>query len=404
MTEVTILILSIIISLIAGAFITIRQSKREKEKLNIKINDLQNDKVKLENEKSLLEAQSVMKQKHHEEQIDLIKQEKRDAASTIKEATNETIQPLVAKIIKDDEERKNYMEQKMIAVRAEQDEVEKIKKEIRAEKFKKEYEQKYSSYSRGKEGEKILKELLCQDLHLIEGETVKFQQNPGDISGIPDTIVFGPEDRKLFIDSKFPLIEFDNLHNASEEGDTELIKKLESEIGKKVKSRIDDLAKKKYHESKGSYPFTIMFLPSKALLHAAENCFEEDSKNNKNENRDFHRYCLDKKIRVFDPHDVWSKVEEIKHMWTIFQSDKNESEDRKFMDKWLNDSRIFYDQYFKFAKAFENTNKLFGETTKQIKNKFSEVAKGLSYSEVDKNSQKIINISNEIASRDSKKD
>ena len=31
MTEVTILILSIIISLIAGAFITIRQSKREKD-------------------------------------------------------------------------------------------------------------------------------------------------------------------------------------------------------------------------------------------------------------------------------------------------------------------------------------------------------------------------------------
>ena len=147
-----------------------------------------------------------------------------------------------------------------------------------------------------------------------------------------------------------------------------------------------------------------MFLPSKALLNAAENCFEQENKNNKNENRDFHRYCLDKKIRIFDPHDVWSKVEEIKHMWTIFQSDKNESEDRKFMDKWLNDSRIFYEQYFKFAKAFENTNKLFGETTKQIKNKFSEVAKGLSYSEVDKNSQKIINISNEIASRDSKKD
>ena len=124
----------------------------------------------------------------------------------------------------------------------------------------------------------------------------------------------------------------------------------------------------------------------------------------KNENRDFHRYCLDKKIRVFDPYDVWSKVEEIKHMWTIFQSDKNESEDRKFMDKWLNDSRIFYGQYNQFAKAFEKTNQLFGETTKQIKNKFSEVATGLSYSEVDKNSQKIINISNEIASRDSKKD
>ena len=95
-----------------------------------------------------------------------------------------------------------------------------------------------------------------------------------------------------------------------------------------------------------------MFLPSKALLHAAENCFEEDSKKTKNENRIF----IDTawiKIRVFDPYDVWSKVEEIKHMWTIFQSDKNESEDRKFMDKWLNDSRIFYGQYNQFAKAFE---------------------------------------------------
>ena len=51
MTEITILILSIIISLIAGAFIAIRQSKKEKEKLNIKINELQNDKV----EKSQLE-------------------------------------------------------------------------------------------------------------------------------------------------------------------------------------------------------------------------------------------------------------------------------------------------------------------------------------------------------------
>ena len=56
MTEITILPLSIIISLIAGAFIAIRQSKKEKEKLNIKINELQNDKVKLENEKSLRSA------------------------------------------------------------------------------------------------------------------------------------------------------------------------------------------------------------------------------------------------------------------------------------------------------------------------------------------------------------
>ena len=50
---------------------------------------------------------------------------------------------MVEKIIKDDEERKNYMEKKMTALRAEKDEVEKIKKEVRAEKFKKEYEQKY---------------------------------------------------------------------------------------------------------------------------------------------------------------------------------------------------------------------------------------------------------------------
>ena len=404
MNEIIILTLSIIISLIIGAHIARRQSIKEKEELNNKIGELQNENTKLENEKTRLESESLLTQKHHEEKIDLIKEEKKDAASTIKEATNETIQPLVEKIIQDEEKRQKVMEDKLTSMREEKKELEKMKNEVRAEKFKKEYEQKYSSYSRGKEGEKILKELLCQDLHLIEGETVEFQQNPGDISGVPDTIVYGPEDRKLFIDSKFPLIEFDNLYNASQAEDTDLVKKLESEIGKKVKSRINDLAKKKYHESKGSYPFTIMFLPSKALLNAAERCFEEDNKKNKGENRDFHRYCLDKKIKVFDPHDVWFKVEEIKHMWTIFQSDKNESEDRKFMDKWLNDSRIFYEHYFDFAKSFAKTHKLFGETTKQIENKFSEVAKGLSYSEVDKNSQKIINISKEIVSRDSNKD
>ena len=41
--------------------------------------------------KNLLEAQSTMKHQHYQEQIDLIKQEKKDASSMIKEATNEIV-------------------------------------------------------------------------------------------------------------------------------------------------------------------------------------------------------------------------------------------------------------------------------------------------------------------------
>tara|TARA_B100001996_G_scaffold193455_1_gene148118 strand:+ start:145 stop:1356 length:1212 start_codon:yes stop_codon:yes gene_type:complete len=402
MTEAIILTLSIVISAIFGAYIGRTKVTREKNELNHKINELLNQKIKLESEKTRLESESELQKKHHHEQIDLIKQEKNDAASTIKEATNQTIQPLVKQMIKDDEERKNNLEKQILSVRSREEKVEKAEREIQAEKFKKDYEQKYSNYSRGKDGEKILKELLTEDLHLIEGKTVEFQKNLGNNDGVPDTTVIGPKGQKLHIDSKFPLIEFDSLFDASQEGDINLVKQLEVEIGDRVIARIKKLSKSKYHDSKGSYPFTMLFLPSKALLDAAERCFEANNKKNKRNNKDFDRYCMEKNILVCDPHDVWSRVAEIKNNWAMFQSAENESEDRKFMDKWLKNSRFFYEQYFKFVKSYERTNEIFGETTKQIKNRFSQVAESLSNSDVNTDSQKIIKISEGIESKDLK--
>ena len=96
------------------------------------------------------------------------------------------------------------MEEKMTALRAEKDEVEKRKK-LELKNSKKNTNKSIHHTQEEKRVKKSL-ELLCQDLHLIEGETVKFQQNPGDIAGIPDTIVFGPEDRKLLSTRSFPLL------------------------------------------------------------------------------------------------------------------------------------------------------------------------------------------------------
>ncbi|MEA4968606.1 MAG: DNA recombination protein RmuC, partial [Bacteroidaceae bacterium] len=123
----------------------------------------------------------------------------------------------------------------------------------------------------GNWGENVL-ETILQNTGLIKGEhyiTQDVHYNEEDKKIIPDVIVNLPDDRKVIIDSKVSLVNYDNYFSAETEEvqNQELTKHIAS-----VRQHVIELSQKKYDDIKGSLGFVMMFVPiESAYLLAMQN-------------------------------------------------------------------------------------------------------------------------------------
>ncbi len=190
----------------------------------------------------------------------------------------------------------------------------------------------------GNWGESML-ETILQNTGLIKGEHYYTQDTHYNEEGkriIPDVIVNLPDDKKVIIDSKLSLVNYDNYFSAeSEEVQlSELAKHLAS-----VRNHVNDLSSKKYENIKGSLGFVMMFIPiESAFILAMQN------------DRELWNYAYQKNVVLVSSTTLISSLRIFADLWRTDKLNKN-------AEKIIENSGKMFEKFTVFLNTFEDIGK-----------------------------------------------
>lgn len=203
-------------------------------------------------------------------------------------------------------------------------------------------------------GEMVLERIL-EKSGLEKGREYQVQQNLSDNEGNskrPDVILNYPDNRKVIIDSKVSLVEYEKFANS--DNIEEQQKFLKNHI-RSLRTHIDALSQKKYHELVSSLDFTMMFIPIEpAYLEAVK------------EDEDLWYYAYNKRILLISPTHLVSALKMINDLWKRDTQNKNALEIARrgglLYDKFAN----FVDNLKNIGKNIDNAGKSYEEAMKQL--------------------------------------
>lgn len=203
-------------------------------------------------------------------------------------------------------------------------------------------------------GEMILERIL-EKSGLEKGREYLVQQSINDSTGSiqrPDVIVVYPDNRKVVIDSKVSLVEFEKYANAETLDEQQIF--LKNHI-RSIRNHIDLLSNKKYEELVNSLDFTMMFIPIEPAYLAAVK-----------EDEDLWYYAYNKRILLISPTHLVSAIKMISDLWKREYQNKNALEIAKrgglLYDKFAN----FIDNLKSVGKNIDNAGKAYDEAFKQL--------------------------------------
>ena len=200
----------------------------------------------------------------------------------------------------------------------------------------------YALNMRGKDNEKELKKLIATTIY-VDNKTVFYDKKLDDLSGRPEVRFQPTADIKILADAKAPLDPFDEYFEALDQGDLKKMKSIQSMIAENIKKHIEDLSKKGYHKSKGTFPYVLMFLPSDMHEQVVR---ESGSLIQKN----LDEYAFEKNILISGPRN--------------FLSDLAWAERLMYMEK---NNEIVEDTVNTIGELFLNVRKMIGHLKKQTK-------------------------------------
>lgn len=203
-------------------------------------------------------------------------------------------------------------------------------------------------------GEMVLERIL-EKSGLEKGREYQVQQNLSDNEGNskrPDVILNYPDNRKVVIDSKVSLVEYEKFANS--DNNDEQQKFLKNHI-RSLRTHIDTLSQKNYHELVSSLDFTMMFIPIEpAYLEAVK------------EDEDLWYYAYNKRILLISPTHLVSALKMINDLWKRDTQNKNALEIARrgglLYDKFAN----FVDNLKNIGKNIDNAGKSYEEAMKQL--------------------------------------
>lgn len=164
-----------------------------------------------------------------------------------------------------------------------------------------------SNQSRGIWGEQTLKRVL-EESGL--SPYCDFQEQPTQDQMRPDLIISLPDDRKIIIDSKFPLPDdIENLDIPKKK--TQIL----SGFASKLRTTIKELAQRNYPKKfSGSLDYVILFLPAESLLSWA---LEAD--------KEILHWAHQKKIFLSTPAQIIALAQMIQYLWKMDAQTQNAS-------------------------------------------------------------------------------
>jgi DNA recombination protein RmuC len=209
----------------------------------------------------------------------------------------------------------------------------------------------------GNWGENVL-ETILQNTGLIKGEhyiTQDVHYNEEEKKIIPDVVVYLPDDRKVIIDSKVSLVNYDNYFTAETEEaqKQELTKHIAS-----VRQHVIELSQKKYDDIKGSLGFVMMFVPiESAYLLAMQN------------DRELWNFAYNKNVVLVSSTTLISSLRIFADLWRTDKLNKN-------AEKIIENSGKMYEKFVGFLETFEEIGDKINKTNETYNKAFNQLKDG----------------------------
>jgi len=184
-------------------------------------------------------------------------------------------------------------------------------------------------------GEMVLASILERS-GLREGEEYEVQSHYRGDEGQafrPDVVVNLPGGRRLVVDSKVSLVAYERAVNAEDEAGRAANMKLH--VGS-VKTHIDTLSAKKYHElDDGSVDYVILFMPIESAFSEAVQA-----------SPDLSLYASERNIVIASPTNLMVALKTVDNLWSIDRRNKNALEIAKR-------AGLLYDKFVGFTQDME---------------------------------------------------
>ena len=208
----------------------------------------------------------------------------------------------------------------------------------------------------GNWGEVILERIL-EESGLQKGIEYESQTSFIDEEGHrfqPDVIIKLPENKHVIVDSKVSLVNYERMISADNEHQQRIFIKA---LNTSVKSHIDGLYKKHYHELKGlnSPDFVLLFMPIEGSFAVVL----------QNDNSLF-RFALDKHIVIVSPSTLLATLRTIAFIWRQENQTKNAMEIARQSGNLYDAFVRMLEDLEKVGVNLERSNRLFQDAIKKL--------------------------------------
>ncbi|MCB9251651.1 MAG: DNA recombination protein RmuC [Flavobacteriales bacterium] len=247
---------------------------------------------------------------------------------------------------------------------------------------------KGDSKVQGQWGEMILERIL-EKSGLQEGREYTIQESFKDDDGQQhrtDVVINYPDDRKVVIDSKVSLVDYEKFANSEEPEEQK--RHLKDHI-RSIKNHIDGLSLKRYEKLVKSLDFTMMFIPIEpAYLLAVK------------EDEELWHYAYNKRILLISPTHLISAIKMIADLWKRDDQSKNAEEIARrgglLYDKFVG----FVDNLDKIGRNLKMAENAYDDAMKQLNTgKGNLVMQAEKLKQMGSNTSKQLNVQSELPER-----
>jgi DNA recombination protein RmuC len=213
-----------------------------------------------------------------------------------------------------------------------------------------------NSQLRGSWGERQIEQIFA-NVGFLEKQHYLIQQVMGNSTVRPDFTILLPGKKKLCVDAKFPL---SNLQLLSQTDDKVEKQRLDKLFASDVKTKINEIAGKGYiSEEDGTCDYAVMFVPSEAVFDYINQAHPEIVDE-----------AMAKKVLMASPYSLVAIIRTVSESYKNFYYETSMREIVKKVDVFLNDYRLFQDEFNKFGKDLTATvadyEKITGTRYKQM--------------------------------------
>ncbi len=197
-----------------------------------------------------------------------------------------------------------------------------------------------NSQLRGSWGERAVQQIFTS-VGLLENQHYFVQRFLGESSVKPDFTVLLPGQRKLAVDAKFPLANLQAYVKAEAKDDKS---RLDKAFAEDVRMRVKEIATKYISDEYGTCDYAVMFVPSEAVFDYINRAHPEVVDE-----------AMNKKVLMASPYSLVAILRTISESYRNFYYETSMREIVKKVDVFLNDWRLFEDEFSKFGKDLNAT-------------------------------------------------